>query len=224
MAIRWISWAFDTECPSSTAKFVLVKLADNANDDGDCFPSLDYICRHTQLTRPTVVKAIKLLEEAGLLTVERQKVGKVNLANRYHLRGVVKEVNQGSKTTLPRGSKAALPEPSPLEPSLNRHMSFVPNDVSELKTDCDKAVYNWNVTAAPLGLAKVTVLNATRRKKLNARLSEVGLDGWITALEVLERDKFCQGHNSNGWKADFDFMLRPDKLLKMIEGGYRRDD
>ena len=222
MSVKFITWAFETECPSTSAKFVLVKLADHANDDGECFPSMDYICRHTQLTRPTVIKAIKALEDAGLLKVERQKIGKVNLVNRYRLGGVVKEFNQGSKATLPGGSKAALQEPSPSEPSMNRQgvESSVPDDPSALKNDVEKAVYNWNVTAEPLGLPLVKILNEKRRRSLRARLLEVGLPGWTTALENLERSDFCQGKNDRGWRANFDFMLQPDSLAKLIEGVY----
>ena len=104
MAIKLISWAFDQVCPTASSKAVLVKLADNANDQGECYPGLDYICRHTQLSRPTVIKSIKLLEAAGMLVVVREKMNGVNLPNRY----------------LVGGSKAALPEPSPSEPSLNQ--------------------------------------------------------------------------------------------------------
>lgn len=55
----------------STQKFVLISLADNANDNGVCWPSVPTICRRTCLHRATVLRAITWLTEAGYLSVSR---------------------------------------------------------------------------------------------------------------------------------------------------------
>jgi Helix-turn-helix domain len=44
------------------AKSVLVSLADNANDDGFCWPSIDTISERTCASRRAVIEAIKALE------------------------------------------------------------------------------------------------------------------------------------------------------------------
>ena len=31
---------------------------------------------------------------------------------------------------------------------------------------------------------------------------------------------FLIGHNDRGWTADFDFIIRPDKAVKLLEGQY----
>ena len=62
------------------AKMVLLKLADNANDDGFCFPSLRYLSDACQMTEQGVRNQIKKLESEGLLAVE---VGGGRKANRY---------------------------------------------------------------------------------------------------------------------------------------------
>lgn len=49
------------------AKAVLISLADNANDHGECWPSVGYIARRTCLAERTVQRSIRWLEEAGLL-------------------------------------------------------------------------------------------------------------------------------------------------------------
>lgn len=53
---------------SSSEKFVLVSLADQANDSGVCWPSVGSISLRTALTDRTVQKAMKSLIERGLLT------------------------------------------------------------------------------------------------------------------------------------------------------------
>jgi hypothetical protein len=48
---------------SSTHKFVLVALCDNANDQGECFPSISMLCEKTSLSDRAVQKSIAYLVE-----------------------------------------------------------------------------------------------------------------------------------------------------------------
>src|SRR6185437_11051874 len=54
-----------------SAKAVLMSLADNANDSGHCWPSLDTIAKRTCLHRSNVIKAIERLEAMGHVSVDR---------------------------------------------------------------------------------------------------------------------------------------------------------
>lgn len=51
----------------SSEKLVMLSLADNANDDGVCFPSISTLQKKTSLTRPTVCKVIKNLTERRVI-------------------------------------------------------------------------------------------------------------------------------------------------------------
>jgi hypothetical protein len=55
----------------SSAKAVLISLADNANDDGYCFPSIHTISERVCLGRTAVIDAIKWLEQHGALKADR---------------------------------------------------------------------------------------------------------------------------------------------------------
>lgn len=55
----------------SSQKSVLISLADNANDEGVCWPSVERIVERTCLTDRTVQKCLKWLEERG--AISRQK-------------------------------------------------------------------------------------------------------------------------------------------------------
>jgi biotin operon repressor len=114
MAIKWISWAFEADCPSPTSKLVLIKLADNANDAGTSFPSMANISHHTGLSRRAVIDNIKKLESAGLLEVIRRREGDVNLVNHYRLIAapVVQEIHQGSEPVTLGVVQEMHPEPS----------------------------------------------------------------------------------------------------------------
>lgn len=54
-----------------TAKSVLISLADNANDEGYCWPSIKTIAERTCLSSRSVIRAIEALEEVGLLVADR---------------------------------------------------------------------------------------------------------------------------------------------------------
>lgn len=51
-------------------KFVFVALADNANDEGLCYPAIKTICAKTSLSERTVQNAMLYLEESGYLKRE----------------------------------------------------------------------------------------------------------------------------------------------------------
>ncbi|NHC62195.1 helix-turn-helix domain-containing protein [Paenalcaligenes suwonensis] len=54
---------------NASQKAVLISLADNANDDGVCWPSVAYIAVRTCLSERAVQNAIKFLQQVGILVV-----------------------------------------------------------------------------------------------------------------------------------------------------------
>ena len=67
-------------------KLVLIKLADNASDKGECFPSIPYIAEQCEISERSVQNHIKRLEADGLLTIEKRKSENgLNKSNIYYL-------------------------------------------------------------------------------------------------------------------------------------------
>ena len=116
-------------------KLVLIKLADNASDVGECWPSYQHIADQCEISKRSVMNHITALCEAGLLRKEIRKGGpKGNSSNVYFLTldgggappapGVVQQVHPGSaagshpsESPAPGGSAAAAPRISnSLEP------------------------------------------------------------------------------------------------------------
>lgn len=100
------SWAWSQKCASTSQKLVLVKLADSANDDGVCWPSLRTLERDLGMTRSTVARHVKSLGAAGLLTVEERRHADGGLrSNLYHLHRAIPEggVPPGRDTPVPPG-------------------------------------------------------------------------------------------------------------------------
>ena len=65
MSMYLTAAAFKLEVGNGLRKLVLLKLADNANDNGECFPSIKHIAKECEMGRTTVKSHIKALEELG---------------------------------------------------------------------------------------------------------------------------------------------------------------
>lgn len=77
--------AMKTKVGNPLRKLVLVKLADNASDQGECWPSYQHIADQCEIDRSTVRKHIKQLAADGLLRIENREGPKGNSTNLYFL-------------------------------------------------------------------------------------------------------------------------------------------
>lgn len=67
MSYKILTPAWESNLPT-TQKFILVSLADQANDDGVCWPSINHLCKRTGLSTRAVFDGLKKLEELGHIT------------------------------------------------------------------------------------------------------------------------------------------------------------
>ena len=81
MSVHQSSAAWKVRGISQTEKLVLVKLADNANDAGWCYPSLNRIAADCCCSRRTAIRAIQRLTERRLIEVRSER----SMSNTYRL-------------------------------------------------------------------------------------------------------------------------------------------
>lgn len=72
MTIRAMNWAWGVELPPAM-KLVLLKLADRANDDGQCWPGMDVVAEACGVSKASVIRYVAKMESMGLVKVERRK-------------------------------------------------------------------------------------------------------------------------------------------------------
>jgi hypothetical protein len=97
-------------------KLVLIKLADNANDNGECWPSYQHIADHCECSRSAVREHIEALIEMGLLKKLNRpgvKNGKGNASNVYTL-NLDNPVPPKSIAPVPSENTGMPPESTPL--------------------------------------------------------------------------------------------------------------
>lgn len=74
MSIEAMSWAWQQDTPNAPAKLVLLAIADHANGDGYCWPSMGRIGRMVGLSLRQVSNHVTALEAAGLVVkAERRR-------------------------------------------------------------------------------------------------------------------------------------------------------
>lgn len=79
-----------------------------------------------------------------------------------------------------------------------------------------KNLYNDICTNLP----HVKMLSEKRKKAIRAFLKQLTVDDFKTVCMKANVSGFMTGKNDRGWKADFDFLVRVDKAINILEGKY----
>lgn len=80
----------------------------------------------------------------------------------------------------------------------------------------------WNAHRGTL--PELKACGSTRRRHADARWRDHPDESyWIDIVTRLAGSPFCRGENQRGWRADFDFLIRPETQHKVLEGKYDQD-
>ena len=115
MSMQLMACAMSLKVGNPLRKLVLLKLADNANDKGECFPSYQHIADQCEISRRAVMGHIRELEKAGYLKIKRRKNGKENQSNVFYLtlkKGGEPAALGGSELSAPPSERNAPPSES----------------------------------------------------------------------------------------------------------------
>lgn len=103
-------------------------------------------------------------------------------------------------------------------------------------TECQEIADHYNLVLGGL-IGNVSLLTTARQSSINARYREMlnsknqggetrftdkqGGIRWFKAFfGHIARSNFLIGENDRGWKANFDWILKPANFIKIVEGGY----
>ena len=182
-------------------KLVLLKLADNANDDGICFPSYQYIADKCEMTRRSAISHIECLIKMGLVSKKERKNKDGSISNLYFL-----HLEQGSENFALGGSENISPITShSLEP-VNEPKKTTQKSESEILLE------RFGITGQ---LAKDFIAHRkTKRGAISetqlSRLQKQADKAGISICEVVE---ICIERNWQGFNASWDWRdekLRPN--------------
>lgn len=226
MSMELMVKAMKTKVGNPLRKLVLIKLADNASDQGECWPSYQHIADQCEIDRSTVRKHIKHLEAQGLVRIENREGPKGNSTNLYYLT----LRNPAGQNSTPVGPESTGVGPQPTPPvgpeSTRTSHSFEP--VTE--------PVEQTVAAAPSAKKKAPKFDPMTCKPAN--VSEQAWADWcqhrreigkrLTKTTCERQAKTLAGHHSpeavinqsisNGWTGLF-----PEKVLPGAQQGQRRN-
>ena len=55
---------------------------------------------------------------------------------------------------------------------------------------------------------------------LTQRINEYGQEQVLQAIDNIKNSQFLQGNNNNGWTITFEWFVRPNNFVKVLEGNY----
>lgn len=193
-------------------------------DETACYVGVPKFLEHNVPESPNVVRSWeKLLEqipECELKSLHLQRV-----------KAFVEGLGEGFAKALPKGWCQPYPnlelelellKNTPLPPKGGGDPPEVDESPKPDPTD-DKTVQAiveaWNATP---DVPKVSKLTDKRLRAIKARLKDSGFrENWPAGLQAISRSDFCRGMKPGAsWRADFDWFLKPDTLVVLLEGKY----
>lgn len=210
MSVRAMSAVWELDLPDSD-KLVLLALADCANDEGHCWPSVASLVRKCSKSERTIQGSIKRLVEWGHIT-RREVVGKGCNYTVHPNRSRITPAENAPRDNCAPQRTTQTPAAAADKPSRTIN--------TEAKASCDRVLAYWKSTAVPAGYPDVEVMNPSRKQRLLARLKEVGEAKLIEAIDLMVQSIYLRGKGVRKKPANFDFMLQPDKLPRILEGFY----
>ena len=204
-----------------TRKLVLLKLADNANDKGECFPSYQHIADHCEVSRRSVISHIDALIKMGLVEKKSRKNQDGSSSNLYilHLEKGSENISPPSEQISPPSENGSLPPSENISPITNHSINQSINHIDlslQTKTSATSPTKKFSFTEMDLAMAKEMF---ARIQKLNPNHKQPNFEAWANDIRLLsERDGkshpeiielFEWANQDRFWQAN---ILSPRKL------------
>lgn len=138
--------------------------------------------------------------------------GELNEQNRVHA-SILLELN---KSGINKGLIRSLQRPMDKEEDKDKDKEG--ECEGKILIDYQFVIDNYHALCPKM--SKVQALNKTRKGYINARVGEYGLEKVISVFRIAGQSDFLNGKNDKAWKADFEWIVRPENFVKVMEGKY----
>ena len=203
MSMRLMVQAMNCEVGNPARKLVLLKLADNANDDGICFPSYQYIADKCEMTRRSAISHIEYLIKMGLVSKKERKNKDGSISNLYFL-----HLEQGSENFALGGENISLGSENFAlggSENISPRTSHSLEPVNEPKKTTQKS--ESEILLEQFGISGQLAKDfTTHRKAKKAPITETVMNGFLreankAGLSVAESVAISIERNWQGFKA-----------------------
>ena len=182
--------------------------------EGSFTGSLQYLMDFTNASKNTVLKALKDLTDLEYITKSENTINGVRFCTYKTNAPVVQKLHYpGSETAPGGGSEIALPpgsETAPNNISLDNKEKISKDIVNEITE-----LYHSICISFPT----IRAVSEKRKKAVAKLLKTYSMEDFRKVFENAEASSFLKG-TDGGWKASFDWLIKEDNLLKVLEGNY----
>ncbi len=186
-------------------------------------------------SRATIFRALHNLEDAGLILAGNYNKDASDKTKWYTLtkkgelllngtEACQPESNAGSgnnafqnETTLFQ-NETTLPY---INTDINPDVNLTVSNDTVRRTDVQRVAEHWNQLAAYGVKPVISINHGTKRfDMLRARVRSYGIDKILEAIENIKKSSFLCGSGQKGWFITFDWFMRPNNFIKVLEGNY----
>ena len=220
MSMRLMVQAMNCKVGNPARKLVLLKLADNANDDGICFPSYQYIADKCEMTRRSAISHIECLIKMGLVSKKERKNKDGSISNLYflHLEQGSENFALGSENISLGSENFALGGSENISPRTSHSLEPVnePKKTTQ-KSESEMLLEQFGITGQLAKdfiahrKAKKGIINQTQLNRLQKQADKAG-------ISICEAVEICIERNWQGFNASWDWRdekLRTSQAQKM---------
>lgn len=168
--------------------------------------------------------ALKRFKKLEFLTDESTATGRLITVENWGIyQGKDDEPNSDANSQLTDSQQTPNRQLTPIKNNKNiKNDKNVKNNIhtaTAVRIDYQHYVdlYNSHCSSLP----QVKTLNEKRKRLIKRAVKEVSEDDLLTALNKANTNSFLRG-DSGGWKANFDWLMNPDNITKVLEGNYDR--
>ncbi len=186
-------------------------------------------------SRATIFRALHNLEDAGLILAGNYNKDASDKTKWYTLtkkgelllngtEACQPESNAGSgnnafqnETTLFQ-NETTLPY---INTDINPDVNLTVSNDTVRRTDVQRVAEHWNQLATYGVKPVISINHGTKRfDMLRARVCSYGIDKILEAIENIKKSSVLCGSVQKGWFITFDWFVRPNNFIKVLEGNY----
>lgn len=215
------------------AKAIYAYIASFAGAGTTAFPGKRKMAVDLKISEERLYTHRKLLIKCGYITVTQERGANGTLGKTvYTLEPVAIERpdTDDPSADKPCAENPCSEKPRTENPSYNNNRSKnnrINNNNSKKKSESGKAAAPSPSVIVDLyhqicpSFPRIVKLTDGRAKAIKARLNDYTLKQITTAFKMAEDSSFLKGNNERGWHANFDWIMSPGNMAKILEGNYR---
>lgn len=171
-----------------------------------------------------IAKRFLIVFESGVVVIKHWRIHNYIQPDRYHetmYKAEKQQLSLKENKSYTIVDTECIHDGYNLDTQVRLELGKVNNTISKDIVSSSKLqpiIEKWN----SLGIQKLVSINSGTKRyaMLKARINEYGVDSIIEAIEKIKQSSFLKGQNNKNWIVTFDWFVKPNNFIKVLEGNY----